>query len=112
MSPQTLFAKVWDDHVVVAETAEELGGSVPLLGRRGLIIDQDLVDDLLDRSQERSESVPGRRQGIRLGLLEDFPDGVSLMLEFYRDLTYGLAITSRPLNGSVVIHRKHVLDPP
>ena len=98
--------------VFVAESPEELGGGVPLLGRCGLVVDQDLVDDRLDRPQERSESVPGRRQGIRLGLLEDFPDGVSRMPEFDRDLADGLAIASRPPNGSVVVHRKHVLDPP
>jgi hypothetical protein len=34
--------------VFVAEPPEELGGGVPLLGRRGLVIDQDLVDDRLD----------------------------------------------------------------
>jgi hypothetical protein len=63
--------------VFVAEPPEELCGGVPLLGRCGLVVDQDLIDDRLDRSQERGESVPGRRQGIRLGLLEDSPDGVS-----------------------------------
>ena len=98
--------------VFVAEPPEELGGGVPLLGRGGLVVDEDLVDDRLDRPQERGESVPGRRQGIRLGLLEDLPDGVSRMPEFAGDLADGLAIASRPPNGSVVVHRKHVLDPP
>ena len=44
--------------VLVAESPEELGGGVPLLGRGGLVVDQDLVDDRLDRPQQRSESIP------------------------------------------------------
>jgi hypothetical protein len=98
--------------VLVAEPPEELGGGVPLLGGCGLVVAKDLVDDLLDRPQQRSESVPGRRQGIGLGLLEDLPDGVARMPEFARDLADGLTIAPRPPNGSVVVHRKHVLDPP
>ena len=98
--------------VLVAESPEDLGGGVPLLGRSGLVVDQDLVDDRLDRPQERSESVPGRREGIGLGLLEDLPNGVSRMPEFAGDLVDGHAIAPRPPNGSVVVHRKHVLDPP
>ena len=85
---------------------------MPLLGRGGLVVDQDLVDDRLDRTQEWSESIPGRRKGIRLGLLEDLADRVSRMLEIARDLADGLAIAPRPPNGTVVVHRKHVLDPP
>ena len=32
--------------------------------------------------------------------------------EFAGDLADGLAIAPRPPNGTVVVHRKHVLDPP
>ena len=49
--------------VLVAEPPEDLGGGVPLLGRGGLVVDEDLVDDRLNRPQQRSESVPGRRRG-------------------------------------------------
>jgi hypothetical protein len=80
--------------VFVAEPPEELGGGVPLLGRCGPIVKEDLVDDRLDRPEKRSESVSGRQQGIRFGLLEDSPDSVSRMLKFDHDLTDGLAIAS------------------
>ena len=98
--------------VIVAESPEDLGGGVPLFGRCGFVVDQDLVDDRLDRPQERSEPVPGRRQGVRLGLLEYFPDGDSRMPKFAGDLVDGHTITPRPPNSSVIVHRKHVLDPP
>ncbi len=45
--------------VLVAEPSEELGGGVPLLGRGGLVVDEDLVDDRLDRPQQRGEPIPG-----------------------------------------------------
>ena len=45
--------------VLVAEPSEELGGGVPLLGRGGLVVDEDLVDHLLDRPQQRGEPIPG-----------------------------------------------------
>ncbi len=54
--------------------------------------------------------VDGTRIG--LGLLENLADGVARMLEFAGDLADGLAIAPRSPNGSVVVHRKHVLDPP
>ena len=57
--------------VFVAEPPEDLGGGVPLLGWGDFVVDEDLVDDRLNRSQERSESIPGRREGVRLGLLEN-----------------------------------------
>jgi len=96
----------------VTEAAEDLGRSVPLLGRGVLVVNQDLVDDRLNRSQKRSESIPGWREGVRLSLLENLADSDSRMLEFAGDLADGLTIAPRPSNSSVVVHRKHVLDPP
>ena len=78
--------------VFVAEASEDLGGGMPLLGRSVLVVDQDLVDDRLDRPQERSEPIPGRSDGVRLGMLEDIPDGVARMVEVASDLADGLAI--------------------
>ena len=96
----------------VAEAPEELCGGVPLLGRGGFVVDEDLVDDRLDRPQQRSESIPRRRARIGLGLFENLANGVARMSEFAGDLADGLAIAPRPPNGSVIVHRKHVLDPP
>ncbi len=62
--------------MIVAEASEDLSGGVPLLGRGDLVVDQDLVDDRLDRPQEWGEPIPGRRDGGRLGLFEDLADGV------------------------------------
>jgi hypothetical protein len=45
--------------VLVTEASEGLGGGVTLLERGGLVVDEDLVDDRLDRPQERSEPIPG-----------------------------------------------------
>src|SRR5438034_8633982 len=47
-----------------------------------------------------------------LGLLEDLADGVARMPEFAGDLADGLAIAPGSSYGTVVVHRKHVLDPP
>jgi hypothetical protein len=77
-----------------------------------LVVDQDLIDDRRDRPQEWGEPIPGRRDGIRLGLLEDLADGVARMVVFAGDLADGLAIAPRSTNGTVVAHRKHVLNPP
>ena len=69
--------------VLVAEAPEDLGGGVPLLGRCGLVVDEDLVDDRLDRPQRAEPNrslVDGR--GIGLGMLEDMPDGLSRVSEF------------------------------
>ncbi len=54
--------------------------------------------------------VAGRGSGS--GLLEDLPDGVARVIELAGDLADGLAVASRPSNGTVIVHRKHVLDPP
>ena len=96
----------------VAETSEDLGGGMALFGRGGLVVAEDLVDERLDRSQPRSEPIPGGRQGIGLGLLEDLADSVARMVEFAGDLTDGFAIAPRSPNGTVIVHRKHVLNPP
>ena len=98
--------------VLVAEPPEDLGGGMPLLGRCGLVVDQDLIDDRLERPQERSGSVPGRRVGIRLGMRRGLAGRSFASVEFAGDLADGHAIASSPPNRSVVVHRKHVLGPP
>ena len=43
-------------------------------------------------------------------MLEDMPDRVPRVIEVAGDLPDGHAIATRPPNGAVVVHRKHVLD--
>src|SRR5271157_1447472 len=62
--------------VFVAEATPHLRGGVPLLGRGGLVVAEDLVDDRLKGSQDRCGAVPGHGHGTGLGMLEDLPNGV------------------------------------
>ena len=83
---------------------------MPLLGRGGFVVDEDLVDDRLDRPQQRGEPIPGCGQRIGLGLLENLAGWcLRECSEFAGDLADGLAIAPCSPNGSVVVHRKHVL---
>ena len=43
-------------------------------------------------------------------MLEDIPDRVPRVIKVESDPPDGLAIATRPPNGTVVVHRKHVLD--
>jgi hypothetical protein len=45
--------------VLIAKATMDLGGGVPLLVRGVLIIDEDLVDDRLHRTEPGSRSIPG-----------------------------------------------------
>jgi hypothetical protein len=96
--------------VLVAEAAKDLCGRVPLLGRGGFVVGEDLVDGRLEGTELGRGAVAGRRNG--LGMLEDLPDRDPGEAELPSDLSDGLAVAARPPNGTVVIHRKHVLDPP
>ncbi len=48
--------------------------------------------------------------GTGLGMLEDIPDRVLRVIKVESDSPDGLAIATRPPNGTVVVHRKHVLE--
>ena len=95
--------------VLVAEAPEHLGGGMPLLGRRGLVVDQDLVDDRVERPQDRGGSVVGPGIGAGLGLGEDLPDLPPGVMKGAHDLADGHAIASGASNRSVIVHRKHIL---
>jgi hypothetical protein len=43
--------------VLITKATVDLSGGVPLLGRSGLVVGEDLVDDRLDRSEPGSFSV-------------------------------------------------------
>ena len=60
--------------VFVLEATKHLHGGVALLGRRLLVIDQDLVDDRHEGPQDGGGPVSGRRTKIRLAMLQDMPD--------------------------------------
>ena len=93
--------------MLVAKATKHLRGGVTLLGRRGLVVQKNLVDDPLERTEFRCEAIPNRWVG--LGMVENLPDGDSGEIEFPGDLPDGLAIAVRPPNGAVIVHRKHFL---
>ena len=94
--------------VLVTEAAKDLRCGMPLLGGSILVVGQDLVDDGLKRPQHGRVSISGLRTGLRM--LEDIPDRVPRVIKVESDPPDGLAIATRPPNGTVVVHRKHVLD--
>jgi hypothetical protein len=95
--------------VLVAEASKELRGGVPLLGGCVHVIGQDLVDDRLKRPQHGGGSLTGLGSGLGLRMPEDMPDRVARVFKVAGDPPDGLAIATRPPNGTVVVHRKHVL---
>ena len=60
--------------VFVSEATKHLHGGMALLGRRLLVVDQDLVDDRHEGSQDRGGPISGQRTRIRLAMLQDMPD--------------------------------------
>jgi hypothetical protein len=95
--------------VLVVESPIDLGGGMPLLGRRGLVVDQDLIDDRVERPQDRSGSLVGPGVGPRFGLGQDPTDLPPGVMKGTRDLADGHAIASSASNRSVIVHRKHIL---
>jgi hypothetical protein len=98
-----------DVTLFVADAPVDLGGGVSLLGRRGFVIDEDLIDDRLDRPQLGGWSIPGQRLGMGVRMLESMPDDSSGVSELSGDLSDGRAIAPRPSNRAVVVHGHHVL---
>jgi hypothetical protein len=60
--------------VLVAKATVDLSGSVALLGRGRLVVDQDLIDDRLERPQFGSEPIPYQRLGMGVSMLECMPN--------------------------------------
>jgi hypothetical protein len=58
--------------VFVAEAAKDLSGCVPLLGRSGLVVGEDLVDDRLEGAEPWRVASPNR--GNRLGMCKGLSD--------------------------------------
>src|SRR5271166_2728810 len=95
--------------VLIAEATIHLRRGMPLLGRGGFIIDQDLVDDRRDGTQERSRAGSGPGGQWRFTMVEGMPNGFSRVIELSGDLPDGHAIAPSSPNRAVVIHRKHFL---
>jgi hypothetical protein len=62
--------------VFVAEATKDLGSGVPLLGRRGLIVGEDLVDDRQEGAELGRVAFPNHRNwlAVRKGLPNLTPD--------------------------------------
>jgi hypothetical protein len=63
--------------LLVAEASVDLGGGMSLLGRRVLIVAEDLVDGGLDRPKGWRRSQACRGEWVGMGKLEDLPDSVA-----------------------------------
>ena len=96
--------------VLVAETTERLHGGVALLGGSVIVIDQNLVDDRLERAENLGRPIPGLGCWIGFRMLQDMPDRGVREIVITGDLADGLAIPTRPPNGAIIVHRKHLLD--
>ena len=95
--------------VLVVESPKDLGGGMPLLGGRRLVVDQDLIDDRVERPQDGGGSLVGPGVGTGLGLGQDPTDLPPGVMKGARDLSDGHAIASGASNRSVIVHRKHIL---
>jgi hypothetical protein len=62
--------------VLVAKATPYLRSGVPLLGRRGLVVAKDFVDDRLNWSEDWCGAIPGRRNGTGLGMIENLPNSI------------------------------------
>ena len=91
--------------VFVAETTVDLHGGVALLGGSVVVIDQNLIM-IAWKGRLPSPTI------LNLGLdwprmRQEMPDRVVRELEITGDLADGLAISTRPANGAIIVHRKH-----
>jgi hypothetical protein len=87
---------------------DSLRGGEPLLGRGGLVIDENLVDDGLEWAELGSRPVPGQGLGMGVGMPEGMPDGLSRVSKLAGDLPDGPAIAMSPPNRAMVVHGHHV----
>jgi hypothetical protein len=95
--------------LLALEAAAHLHGGVPLLGRGLLVVGEDLVDDRLERPQNRGGPRLAPGVGSRLGLGENPPNLLPRVMKRARDSADGQAIASGTSNRSVIVHRKHIL---
>jgi hypothetical protein len=93
--------------VFIAKATQHLRCGMPLLGRRCLVVQKDLVDDSVEGTEFWCETIPSR--WTSLGMLEHLPDGVTGVVEFPGDLLDKLTVAAWPPNGAVVVHAKHFL---
>ena len=114
--PPTMFADValnlgvaTEVTLLIVEAAVDLGGGVPLLGRGGFVIEEDLIDQRLERPQLGSGPVSGQRLGMGVRMHEGMSDGSSRVTELAGDLPDGHAIAISPPNRAVVVRGNHIL---
>ena len=95
--------------LLVTEAAVDLGGGVSLLGRGVFVVEEDLLDQRLERPQPGSGSVSGQRLGMGVRMREGMPDGPSGVTKLPGDLPNGHAIAISPSNRAIVVHGNHIL---
>jgi hypothetical protein len=73
---------------------------------RGIVrFDRTVTNDPAEETEFWCKAIPSRCTWF--GMVENFPDFVSGVVEFPGDLSDGLSIATRPPNGVVIVHRKH-----
>ena len=95
--------------VFIAKATKRLRRCVPLFGRRGLVVQKDLVDRAVKWSEDRGLSARGTGNGVRLRVPQDLADRVSRTIKFESESLDGHAIAMGAPNSTVFVHRKHSL---
>src|SRR5271157_2067786 len=95
--------------LLVTEAAVDLSGGVSLLGRGVFVVEEDLLNQRLERPQPGSGSVSGQRLGMGVRMREGMPDGPSGVTKLPGDLPNGHAIAISPSNRAIIVHGSHIL---
>jgi hypothetical protein len=64
--------------MLIAEAIVDASGGVALLGRGGLVVAEDLLDDGQERSENGTRSLLWLPVGLRFGVMNDLVDGAEV----------------------------------
>ena len=111
---EALLLQVAPDLVVAAgvvvlgdEPSEDLGGGVALLGRRGPVGDEDVIDDGAERPEGRCRARLGEGVRDRLGVGDRFTHGVPSDAQSEGDGADAVLVGVQPSDLGEVVHRSH-----
>src|SRR5262245_9504519 len=93
------------------ESPVDLTGGVPLLGWRGEILRQDVIDNVSDGIEDSRWSRLVERVGFGLGIGQRFENGLGRVTEPTRNGADGLTVTPGLSDLCEVVHREHPPPP-